>query len=188
MDMLLESKAKLFSAGDIELLNDVRDKHREAVNLPVLAKVSREIQTYLAKEQRINLKDKLSYTFGSDVRIAILGVSTSTRVKGSGNEIVFEPRSSAMDAKHRIIEPFLVVLMYFGLVPAVTADGKKITFSSGLNGADDEAAQKALAGDAANERPMTPRERKRWEKEQQKLDKQRAKEEKKRAKEEKRRK
>ena len=184
MDMLLESKAKLFGAGDIELTTDVQDKHRDAVNLPILAKVSREIQTYLAKEQRINLKDKLQYTFGSDVKITILGVSTSTRVKGSGNDIKFEPRSSAMDAKHRIIEPFLVVLMYFGLVPAKNAEGRTVTFSAGQAAKVEETAQDT----AANTRQMTPRERKQWEKEQQKLEKQRAKEEKKRAKEEKRRK
>lgn len=57
------------------------------------------------------------------MRVNILGVSTSTRVRGDGNQIRFEPRSSAMDSKHRIIEPFLVVLMYFGMVPVRRPDG-----------------------------------------------------------------
>ena len=125
MDMLLEAKSKLFSAGDIEVINDVKEKHRGAVSERVIRKVQFELQTYLDREQRINLKDKLSYTFGSDVRIVILGVSTSTRVKGSGNEIKFEPRSSAMDSKHRIIEPFLMVLLFFGLVPMKRLDNSE---------------------------------------------------------------
>lgn len=131
MDMLLEAKSKLFSAGEIEVINDVKEKHRGAVNQKILMRVQSELQTYLAKEQKIDLKDKLSYTFGSDVRITILGVSTSTRVKGSGNEIKFEPRSSAMDSKHRIIEPFLVVLMYFGLIPLRRPDGTEVYFKPG---------------------------------------------------------
>ena len=33
-----------------------------------------------------------------------------------------------MDSKHRIIEPFLVVLMYYGLIPARRADGSTVIF------------------------------------------------------------
>ena len=125
MDMLLESEGKYFSSGDIELLKDTEDKHRGAVSLPVLKQVNDELNTYLEKSHRILLKEKLSYVFGDQTRINIVGVSTSTRVRGSGTgEIVFEPRSSAMDPKHRIIEPFLLVLMYFGLVPARNLRGE----------------------------------------------------------------
>ena len=123
MDMLLESKAKYFSSGDIEIVTDVGDKHRGAVDMKILGRVGRDLNTYLEQEHRIRMKEKIQQHFGSDVRVGILGVSTSTRVKGKGSEIVFEARSAAIDSKHRIIEPFLVVLMYFGLVPVRTPDG-----------------------------------------------------------------
>ena len=76
------------------------------------------------------------------MKINILGVSTSTRIKGSGSEIRFEPRSSAVDKKHRIIEPFLVVLMYFGLIPARNSKGEliKYTDKSSMPAVQEEAA------------------------------------------------
>ena len=124
MDMLLESKAKYFATGDIEIITDVGDKHRGAVDLSILGRVSRDLNTYLEKEHRIRMKEKIQVHFGSDVRVAVLGVSTSTRVKGKGNEIAFEARSAAIDTKHRIIEPFLVVMMFFGLMPARKKPGE----------------------------------------------------------------
>lgn len=123
MDMLLESNERNFSSGDIEIVTDVKDKHRDAVSIPVLKKVDSEIELFLGKQFNVHLRDKLKDTFGQDMRINIVGVSTSTRVKGEGGRLTFAPRSSATDSKHRIIEPFLVVLMYFGLVPVRKADG-----------------------------------------------------------------
>lgn len=126
LDMLLEAEAKHFGSGDIELITDVKDKHWGAVNLQVLKRVSSELQEYFSKMRRINLKEKVMYTFGKDMQVSILGVSTSTRTEGK--EIRFEPRSAAVDPKHRIIEPFLVVLMYFGLVPAKKPDGRIVIY------------------------------------------------------------
>ena len=128
MDMMLESDGKYFGSGDIELLTDVGDKHRGAVNLPVLKKVDNELDIYLEKQHMIRMKEKLRYIFGPDVRINLLGVSTSTKVKGQSGEIRFEARSSAIEPKHRIIEPFLTVLMYFGLVPARNSRGEVIYY------------------------------------------------------------
>ena len=133
IDMLLEAEEKSFSSGDIEVVKDIGDAHHGAVNLPVLKRVNDDLSTYLIKKHGINLKDKLLYSFGSDMRVNLLGVSTSTRVKGTGSEIRFEPRSSAVDKKHRIIEPFLVVLMYFGLIPARNAGGNIVKFSDKTN-------------------------------------------------------
>ena len=126
VDMLLEAEAKYFEHGDVELLTDVKDKHRGAVNLQVLKRVNTDLRSYFNKRQQIDLKDKLLYTFGDNVQINILGVSTSTRT--TDKEIRFEPRSAAVESKHRIIEPFLVVLMYFGLVPARRPDGQIIQY------------------------------------------------------------
>ena len=124
LDMLLEANAKFFSSGDIELLSDAGNKHKGAVDLSVLHRVSENLSVYLYKEHNeLNLKQKMHETFGSDMKICILGVSTSTRVTGNGHQIRFEPKTSALDSKHRIIEPFLVVLMYCGLIPA-NKDGK----------------------------------------------------------------
>ena len=162
MDMLLEARAKLFSAGDIEVINDVKDKHRGGVNQKVIRKVQSELQTYLLKEHKIDLVDKLKYAFGSDVKVAVLGVSTSTRVKGNGNEIKFEPRSSATDSKHRIIEPFLIVLMYFGLVPLIDMNGIAKDFNPD---------QKQQEGPPPRETPLTRRELKQLEKQRRREEK-----------------
>ena len=126
IDMMLEAQKKFFSAGDIELTTDVKDKHHGAVSLPVLTRIKEELNRYFITEHQVRLEDKVRYTFGKDVKINILGVSTSTRT--NDREIRFEPRSAAIESKHRIIEPFLVVLMYFGLVPAKNKDGQIIYY------------------------------------------------------------
>ena len=142
LDMLLEASSKYFSAGDIEVVKDIGDEHREAVNLTALKRVNENLSLYLSKNHRVDLKDKLIYSFGSDMRISILGVSTSTLVRSSGDEIAFEPRSAAVDRKHRIIEPFLVVLMYFGLVPARNSKGEIIKFNDRTSAPDNQAEEK----------------------------------------------
>lgn len=128
IDMMLEKDSKFFGSGDIELLNDVGEKHREAVNLGILKRVNDDLNVYLERQHKIRLKEKLTYIFGEETRINLLGVSTSTRDRESGQKIRFEPRSSAIDPKHRIIEPFLVVLMYFGLVPARNGRGEIVYY------------------------------------------------------------
>lgn len=135
LDMMLEAEAKYFGAGDIELLTDVKNKHHGAVNLGILKEINSELRAYLEKKQQIKLKDKLIYTFGDNVKINILGVSTSTRAPGK--EIRFEPNSAAVESKHRIIEPFLVILMYFGLAPAKKPDGGIIYFHGGNSDVQD---------------------------------------------------
>lgn len=125
IDMLLESASKFFSSGDIELVSDVKDKHHSAVSSKVFQRVSENLKTYLEKQQRVNLKDKLRETFGDDIKTCILGVSTSTLDpnRTRPGEIHFKPSSSPMDSKHRIIEPFLATLMYLGLVDVRKPDG-----------------------------------------------------------------
>ena len=124
LDMLLEAEEKFFGSGDIEMVNDVGTKHRDAVNLQVLDHVHQDLNTYLKAQHRVDLLEKVSYVFGKDVRIRLLGVSTSTRRADITDRIQFEARSSSRDAKHRIIEPLLVILMYFGLVNAKDKEGR----------------------------------------------------------------
>lgn len=149
LDMLLEASAKYFASGDIEVVKDITNEHREALNLVTLKRVNENLSLYLSKNHKVDLKDKLVYSFGSDMRISILGVSTSTLTKGSGGEIKFEPRSAAVDRKHRIIEPFLVVLMYFGLIPARNSRGDIVKFSDRSNLTENQAVS-----DRQEEKPV----------------------------------
>ena len=124
LDMMLEADRKFFSSGDIELLNDVGEKHRDAVTLEVLTRVQGDLNRYLEAQYKIRLKEKLQNAFGKEIRVNVLGVSTSTCAREKNKaDFHFRPDSAAVAPKHRIIEPFLVVLMYFGLVPARMPDG-----------------------------------------------------------------
>lgn len=128
MDMLLEASQKYFASGDIEIVKDIGEEHRDALNLQALRRVNENLSLYLQKNHRVDLKQKVLEAFGSDMRVSILGVSTST-LSREGNGLRFEPRSAAVDRKHRIIEPFLVVLMYFGLVYARKPNGELARFN-----------------------------------------------------------
>ena len=125
LDMVLESDVKFFATGDIEVVKDIRDEHNGAVELKILKRVSDNLLHYLDKTFSVDLKEKLADRFGKDKRITILGVSTSTLVKRAPGSIRFEPGSSAVDRKHRIIEPFLAVMMYSGLVRIRKQNGQE---------------------------------------------------------------
>lgn len=118
IDMLLESASKFFSSGDIEILSDMKGQHYGVVNNKVLQRVSDNLRVYLEKQQRVNLKDELKEAFGKDVRISCLCVSTSTLDpnRTRPGTIYFKPDSSPEQSGHRIIEPFLTVLLQLGLV------------------------------------------------------------------------
>ena len=130
VDMMLEASAKFFGSGDIEITTDAKGKHLQAINYNIIKRVNDNLNVYLEKQHRIRLKEKLRDTFGPDVKISILGVSTSTLdgEKTGNGEIHFKPSSSPMDSKHRIIEPFLMVLMYLSLVNVRMPDGRVIKF------------------------------------------------------------
>lgn len=136
MDMLMEAAGKYFAHGEIEVVNDIGNIHKDAVDLQALKRVNDNLTLFLEKKHGIDLKRKLKSAFGDDMRISIVGVSTSTRVDQSGDEIKFEPRSSAVDRKHRIIEPFLVVLMYFSLVNARKATGEIVKYKDKTSSAE----------------------------------------------------
>ena len=124
MDMLLESNGKYFSAGNIELIQDIEDKHRGAVDLDVINSVGDNIQKYVEKVHCINLKGILAGAFGDDKEICILGVATSTKADRYWDSFCFEPGTSGKG--HRIIEPFLAALLFSGLVPYRDSDHKII--------------------------------------------------------------
>ncbi len=130
MDMLMESDCQYFSAGDIEILSDVKEKHSEAIDYNTIKRVNENLNLYLEKKHRIRLKEKLANTFGSDVKLNVLGVSTSTldAEKTGHGEIHFKQSSYATDSKHRIIEPFLMILMYLSLINVRMPDGRMVRF------------------------------------------------------------
>lgn len=132
MDMLMESDSQYFSAGDIEILSDTGEKHFEAIDYNTIKRVNDNLNLYLEKKHKIRLKQKLTNTFGENVKTNILGVSTSTldADKTGQGKICFKQSSSATDSKHRIIEPFLIVLMYLGLVSVRMPDGRTVRFSA----------------------------------------------------------
>lgn len=138
LDMLLTAEKASFSAGQIEITQDCGQKHRDHVNIAVLGRVTRDIDTFLKNKYHVDLKEKLGYTFDRDVKINILGVSTSTRVAATDSKgrkisdsFVFEERTGADAAKHRIIEPFLFLLVTLGLVPALLPDGRVVVRKNG---------------------------------------------------------
>ncbi len=126
MDMVLERDSQLFGGADskLEITTDVKKKHLNHVNLRVLADVRSNLDTFL-KKYDVDLSEKIHNTFGQDRQVYLLGVSTSTRVPSAPGDkkIRFEPKSSNNDPKHRIIEPFLVIAMTFGLVSGVDDKG-----------------------------------------------------------------
>ena len=124
LDMLLEADFERYNLNNLEIMEDIGNSHRDALNLRVLRQVNDEISSLLKNQFGVSLKSKLQTIFGAEVKISILGVSTSTLAKSNEKEIVFEPRSSSVDRKHRIIEPFLAVLMYHGLIPVKNDDGE----------------------------------------------------------------
>ncbi len=130
MDMLMESDSQYFSAGDIEILSDVKRKHSDAIDYTVIKRVNDNLNMYLEKKHQIRLKEKLANTFGSDVKLNVLGVSTSTldAEKTGHGEIHFKQSSYATDSKHRIIEPFLMILMYLSLINVRMPDGRTVRF------------------------------------------------------------
>lgn len=128
MDMLLEAEAKYFGSGDIELLSDIGTKHRDAVNMGTIRAVSGNIEKYMEAKYHLRLTDKIKQSFSDGMRVVLLGVSTST-IERNGSSFTFKPQYKAMFPKHRIIEPLLVVLMYFSLVKVRMPDGSVVVYN-----------------------------------------------------------
>lgn len=127
MDMVLEKDSDLFGGanGTLEILSDTGTKHRDHVNLSILNQVSNELARFLNRNFGVDLREKIRSAFGLTHSVQLLGVSTSTRIPSppGDRKIHFEPKSSRLEPKHRIIEPFLVVAMYFGLISAIDGQG-----------------------------------------------------------------
>ena len=144
MDMVLEKDSDLFGGANskLEITTDIDKKHLNHVNLPVLAEVRNNLDKFLQTQYSVNLSKKIHDTFGQDRQVYLLGVSTSTRVPSTSGDkkIRFEPKNSATDPKHRIIEPFLVIAMTFGLVSGVDDKGNVKWFTGNAKLPEHDAA------------------------------------------------
>lgn len=140
LDMLIEARAVVFGTGDIEILHDVETKHRDHVSLQVLRRVSNDLKHFFNNEINIDIQEKVKKAFGNDKRIFLLGVSTSTLNIAKDRTIRFAPDSARIASKHRIIEPFLAVAMLYGLIDAITPDGRVVKYT--------DAASQELSGSA----------------------------------------
>ncbi len=144
MDMVLEKDSDLFGGANskLEITTDIGKKHLNHVNLQVLAEVRKNLNTFLQTQYSVNLSEKIHNTFGKDRQVYLLGVSTSTRVPSAPNDkrIRFEPKNSENDPKHRIIEPFLVIAMTFGLVSGVDDKGNVKWFTGNAKVPEHDAA------------------------------------------------
>ena len=115
LDMLIQEEGETFLAECPHISNDIGDDHFDGVNSLILERVGQEIGCYFQKHAGIDLRDKLKSAFGPDVRVWLLGVSTATRTDNGDGEVQFKRLNNAEFRKHRIIEPFLAILLGLGL-------------------------------------------------------------------------
>lgn len=98
---------------DMEFLKDMGQAHCVAVDLQVLDRVDQSLCRYLSKTFGLDLKEKITSVFGSDVFVRVLGESIFAIKDGK-----FDIGHFDSDSNHRVIEPFLAILADYGLIPA----------------------------------------------------------------------
>ena len=120
IDQPLMSEPKSF-AGNCILKEDLGKAHMGALDTPVVAEVGKDVETFYARVKGVNtksLKELIRSHFGSEASVDILAVSTWTRDHGmDGSEVKFQNSFDESASKHRIIEPFLVLLARYQMIP-----------------------------------------------------------------------
>ncbi len=123
MDQPLTSDAALF-AGATNLLrqNNISEVHRGAVNLPTLGALSNQLAAFINTKLGIRngepgVRELIQRSFESKKPPLMLGVSTYTK-----RDDHFVNLYTHDAPKHRILEPFMAILVNCGVVP--TAGGK----------------------------------------------------------------
>ena len=130
LDKIIQKEGKTFLSECPNTSNDIGDNHLNGVDLQTLERVDQELCAYFKKYADIDLREKLTSVFGTDVKIWILGVSIATRTDNGADEARFEMENSAEFSKHRIIEPFLAILLGLGLAEEkneVGSSGKELS-------------------------------------------------------------
>lgn len=120
MDMPLHVDRELF-AGDCIIKTDIGNAHREKLDLNVINSVQNELDRFLQKRMglRTSFNRCVAGLFPPDRRdkmnFYLLGVSTQSLT--DPGTLTFKNDWSDNAPKHRILEPTLLMLGWFGLIP-----------------------------------------------------------------------
>jgi hypothetical protein len=119
MDLPLQRDSKLFGgADDVTVKNDLGMSHYKSVSLPIISAVHMQLFKYYQYMLKgADIISLIRRQFAKSIKVYLLGVSTYTREK-SNNEYTFVNGYTEQSPKHRIIEPFLVILWLTQMVSA----------------------------------------------------------------------
>lgn len=134
MDQPLRVDAKRFG-GDCILKDDLGKAHWGALDLDVIRHVHRDVCTFYNAKSGIQLVDAVRSAYsggdGDPVNVFALAVSTYTRAPGSS--LIFTNSYQEMAPKHRIVEPFLMLLHLAGMIPATNANAEAASSATGTS-------------------------------------------------------
>ncbi|MCE5343426.1 MAG: hypothetical protein LLF96_07580 [Eubacteriales bacterium] len=123
LDYPLTVDAQLFEPpGNVLLRHDIEDNHQKAVNTAVLDQLDSELSAYFRnKLHNVDIKQLIRRQFDLDqLGVYLLGVSTYTLKRyDEHSEPAFDNDWNCTASKHRIIEPFLAILVLSGMVDTV---------------------------------------------------------------------
>jgi hypothetical protein len=118
LDLPLTLDARLFNSENVLLRHDIGTQHKGAVDTGVLNKIDEELDVYFRYYLgKASIKKMIANQFPSgNVNICLTGVSTYTLKKKATGEVGFVNSYDEASPKHRIIEPFLKVLVLNDMV------------------------------------------------------------------------
>lgn len=128
-DMPMMTDRELFGKGDITVTQDTGTVHRNGINLTVVGSVHKEVNMYVDKvmemvpNTQLLVRQVASAFHIPESRVIVSAVSTNTlddhpKKDANGNrKYVFSNKPEASAPKHRIIEPFLLLLGHHKLLP-----------------------------------------------------------------------
>ncbi|MGN1019297.1 MAG: hypothetical protein ACI4O7_02895 [Aristaeellaceae bacterium] len=143
IDQALTTKPNMFQ-GNCLLPQDLGNAHQGGLDLGVLDHLQRDINIFYANAyshiKSYSLTNVIQNAFtqgGNTVDVRSVAVSTYTRrMTGDPKAIIFENGYKPQYAKHRIIEPFLLLLYQAGMIPAIQSSGPSENDNGGTNGKD----------------------------------------------------
>lgn len=120
IDQPMTCKKELFG-GQCILREDIGVVHKGRLDQEALRRVRDDLQIFYRREGHgIDIIDTIKAVFNSEGNavqsVDLLAVSTWTRDKSS-SELRFENKYEETGAKHRIVEPFLLILARAGMIP-----------------------------------------------------------------------
>ena len=118
IDQPMMCKPDLFG-GHCVLTEDIGQAHRERLNMQVIQEISSFLQRFFQSEGHgIDIVNTISTVFstGKKLRVDLLAVSTWTRKMASSKPIEFSNEYQEFAPKHRVAEPFLVILARAGMI------------------------------------------------------------------------